>query len=574
MATSYSRLLISSGRRSRDVHYLDEKRYLMQSLRCIVSACDGALASPPVASNDNRLRGSYLHLKPSNSALSSSYILPIARDVYCGSSTRFTSSYQHVQEYSHPSPIAHLEYRVSELENISQHQGLTKKVLQSQIWPLLNECASITSLVHPSDNVGHKRNTMSMQQERLDRAKLCSRLLELWLREVETRRVFLWEWLEKLDDESATGNDDNGENNFSPNSFWDDTPHPQTAMFAVVVSAWKHVIESCSSFSIKSIGAMDLMESSAEQVSSLLTLMEDEHSSDLAFVDAYNSTIPKDRYTVIQSMASIPDVKSYSDVIGTWGQCIDGSVLRLPERRGGKSHRPNASGDAFQKRLQLEATAMKAMMKLLESMEADYYGFFNEDQTNDGNKGSQTKRSAPDRVCYNIILASMARQVNPSLYEMRLVLQRMMERVQYELEQADNDGVESSESQGYAMSFFPDVFSYNALIDARANRSAMFASDDRTKQKRQQHSRKSTSQPQFQRHSVWQQAQGSNNENVPLRRRKFMSSEEEVLLAEQILYEMSKIVTVSVRPNIYSYNGKVVEMHTRVPLLPLYDPLI
>jgi hypothetical protein len=262
--------------------------------------------------------------------------------------------------------------------------------------------------------------------------------------------------------------------------------------------------------------------------------MEDEYSSDSAFIHAYNSHVQKGSYTLLRMGAVLPDVRNYSEVIRTWAQCIDGSILR-------ESNTFSRDG-AFQKRLTLEATAMKSMMELLEAMEEDLYENFSPNV-------SQRKRPPPDRICYNIILASMARQINPSLYEMRLVLQRMMERVKYELERPENEEEDEAKAEhiyDYAMTFFPDVFSYNALIEARANRSAMFASDQQQLLRQQSDSQRS------QHHSAWQQG---NNGNLSHRKKRFTSSEEEALLAEQILDEMCHLSTVPVRPNIYSYNG-------------------
>ena len=461
-------------------------------------------------------------------------------------------SFHSNQEAPPPSTLTNLEFRVGELEQ-SQLQNPTKYDLQNQIWPLLLECASSPVARPTSDRVVTKN--IMQQQELLGRAKLCSRLFELCLKGVEARRVFLWEWLQGVNDNnnSNRNTDTSGANtnNFSPTAYWNDTPHLPKEMFTVVLSAWKNVIESCSSFSIKSVDAMELMESSAQQASSLLFLMEDEYSSDVAFIDAYNSQVDKGRYSSLVSGATPPDARNYSEVIGTWGKCIDGSALRLPEKRGREKYHPNAPlrDGAFQKRLQLEATAMKSMMKLLESMEEDLYETFGAESTNESS--SRRKRPPPDRVCYNIILASMARQVNPSLYEMRLVLQRMMERVMYELEHPPNSDTDSGEADDqHAMAFFPDVFSYNALIEARANRSNMFASDASTQQQQKPQQFTPT---RLQHHAAWQQGQSDN----PLQRKKrFSSSEEEALLGEQILAEMDRIVTSLVRPNIWSYNGK------------------
>jgi len=289
---------------------------------------------------------------------------------------------------------------------------------------------------------------------------------------------------------------------------------------------------------------MKLMESSGQQASSFLSLMEDEYSSDAAFIHAYNTQVDKGSYSLLMTSAVLPDARNYGEVIGIWGKCIDGS--RLPESRGHSRH-PNASSrdGAFQKRLQLEAAAMKSMMELLESMEEDLYGTFSSESTTDS---SQRKRPPPDRECYNVILAAMARQINPSLYEMRLVLQRMMERVQYELENLDEEDNAADQLNELAMEFFPDIYSYNALIQARANRAAMFASD-----KQQQQPQQLTS-PRFQHHAAWQQGQG---ENLRQRKRRFTSSEEEAILAEQTLDEMRNLVTLAVQPNIWSYNAVI-----------------
>ncbi len=443
--------------------------------------------------------------------------------------SRFLSSSSN-QEI-HPSTIAALEFRVRELERLSQLQRLTKYDLQNLAWPLLSDCASLPFT--PNENAYARRSGISTQQDLHERAKLCSRILEVCLKEVEGRRVFLWDWLQKSAESTSVMSDETT-GKFSPTAFWNETPHPTKEMFSLVFSAWRHVVESCSSFSIKSTDAMILMESSARQASSLLSLMEDEYSSDSAFIHAYNSHVQKGSYTLLRMGAVLPDVRNYSEVIRTWAQCIDGSILR-------ESNTFSRDG-AFQKRLTLEATAMKSMMELLEAMEEDLYENFSPNV-------SQRKRPPPDRICYNIILASMARQINPSLYEMRLVLQRMMERVKYELERPENEGEDEAKAEhiyDYAMTFFPDVFSYNALIEARANRSAMFASDQQQLLRQQSDSQRS------QHHSAWQQG---NNGNLSHRKKRFTSSEEEALLAEQILDEMCHLSTVPVRPNIYSYNG-------------------
>jgi hypothetical protein len=343
------------------------------------------------------------------------------------------------------------------------------------------------------------------------------------------------------------------------------------------------------------------MESSAQQTSTLLLRMEDEYTSDSAFIHAYNTNIHKGRYTLLRIGAILPDVRNYSIVIGTWGQCIDGSILRPKNNIYTNTNSSGGRDGSFQTRLKLEATAMKSMMELLEMMEEDLYENFTSSSSSppSGNNLSsspppipippQRKRPPPDRMCYNTILSAMSRQVNPSLYEMRLVLQRMMERVKFELERSvimdddvdmDNNGTNDDSSStdianqmmyDYAMTFFPDVFSYNALIEARANRSAMFASSSSSssstsfKNTKKQHSVSAPKQQQQQQHqfitnrlqhlSAWQQ-HGNNENQLHNRKRRFTASEEEAILAEQIVDEMRHLATVTVRPNIYSYNGK------------------
>jgi hypothetical protein len=296
------------------------------------------------------------------------------------------------------------------------------------------------------------------------------------------------------------------------------------------------------------------MENAAREASSLLLLMEDEYSSDSAFIQEYNSRIDKGRFISLMVGAALPDVMNYSEVIGAWGQCIDGSALRLPSKRsrdGGGRTNPIRDG-SLQRRLRLEASAMKAMMELLESMEEDLYGTFRSETMMQQDAPHQRKKPAPDRVCYNIILASMARQLNPSLYEMRLVLQRMMERVKYELEMQDDGDEYDDHDNAHAMSFFPDVFSYNALIEARANRAAMFTTDTNNKNgsRPQLGMQQKLKRPQ----SRWRQ---QLTEVPQVMKSRFTSSEEEAILAEQILEEISHIATVSVLPNIWSYNGEL-----------------
>ena len=477
-------------------------------------------------------------------------------------------SYNSNQEPNFPLTTADIEFRVGELERASQPQQpqhLTKNELHNRAWYLLSECASTPSYNSPNkiDKGARVRSDKSTaQQELLLRAKLGNRIIDVCLKEVETRRLFLWTWLKnsgKSDDGgtiSTTIGDADTAARFSPTAYWNEAPHPTKEMYSHVFSMWKSVIESCSTFSIKSADAMDLMESCAQQSSSLLSLMEDDYSSDAAFIDAYNSQISTGRYTLLRMGAALPDVRNYSEVIGTWGQCIDGSNLRISsEKQDRNSSRQHISRDgAYHKRLKLEATAMKSMMELLESMEEDLYDTFRLEKN-----CPQRKRPPPDRYCYNIILAAMARQINPSLYEMRLVLQRMMERVKYELERLENDPAtleeeeesadETAQLYELAMSYFPDVYSYNALIEARANRSAMFASD-----KLQPQSIRGYTPPRLWNKSAWQQQ--DNAESLSRRKKRFTASEEEAILAEQIIEEMCHLSTVKVRPNIWSYNGK------------------
>lgn len=449
--------------------------------------------------------------------------------------------------------LADVEYRVCELERTAQLRRLNNYDVQHEIWPLLAACTSIPTSISSSSS--HYKSRISQEQSLL-RAKLSNRLLELCLKEVEDRRVFLWEWLQTT---TATPNNSNNtdnesDNNFSPTKFWNEAPHPTKEMFNLVLSSWKNVIESCSYNSIKDENAMDIMENAAREASSLLLLMEDEYSSDSAFIQEYNSRIDKGRFISLMVGAALPDVMNYSEVIGAWGQCIDGSALRLPNKRsrdgGGRSN--HIRDGSLQRRLRLEASSMKAMMELLESMEEDLYGTFCSETMMHQDVPPQRKKPAPDRVCYNIILASMARQLNPSLYEMRLVLQRMMERVKYELEKQDDSDEYDDHDNAHAMSFFPDVFSYNALIEARANRAAMFTTDTNNNNGSgpQLGMQQKLKRPQ----SRWRQ---QLTEVPQVMKSRFTSSEEEAILAEQILEEISHIATVSVLPNIWSYNGEL-----------------
>ena len=502
-----------------------------------------------------------------------------------------------------------LEFRVSELEYASKLNQLTKYDSQNEIWSLLAECASFDKI-----NIN---NTKSIKEGPIAMAKLSNRLLQICLDCVEARRVLLWQWLNDMHENAmvqgmegegeSTSSSNDSSDKFSPAAFWKEAPHPTKEMYNLVFSAWKNVIESCSSSSISVIEAMEIMESSAQHTSSLLLLMEDECSSDMSFVNLYNARIDKSKYASLVAGAAIPDVRNYGEVLEAWGRCIGGSVFRQPEQRG----RGRNSDETFQIRLRLEACAMKAMMEFIESMEEDLYENFSSGTTKSDDCGDhgvssnsstcstldlpRRKRPPPDRVCYNILLAAMARQTNPSLYEMRLVLQRMMERVKYELEHASELDIDADSSDqsvihpnSQALSFFPDAFSYNALIEARANRSAMFASVELNHHllpsmmriipsiEQQQHQERLApfQTLQFWRlRRIWQQRplvkgcdnqwrRGENEQQPQLKysqiqgRRRFTSSEEEAILAEQILEEMCHLVTMPVRPNIWSYNGK------------------
>ena len=484
---------------------------------------------------------------------------------------------------------------------------LNKFDSQNEVWSLLAECASgssfkdaTTSSSSLPSSTNSREMVMAIQEELISKAKLSIRLLELCLEGVEARRVFIWNWLENGTDNNNNNNmtnaqtmnetDNKSDEKFSPTSFWKEASHPTKEMYNLVFTSWKNVIESCSSSSPSSINPMDaiaLMENAARQASSLLLLMEDERSSDLAFVQAYNSRVDRSKFMMLNSGAAIPDVRNYSEVLGAWGRCVGGSVFHPSKKRRDhhtSRHRPmqdrsfrennndNELKGMFQNRLRLEASAMKAMVELIESMEEGLYESYS-----DGDTAQPRNRPPPDRVCYNIILASMARQANPSLYEMRLMLQRMMERVKYELENPlydlegsdihkdDKSGDETNNaeidedhlellSNSRALSFFPDSFSYNALIEAHANRSAMFSSAEEIRnnhdprEKRQQ----KTLQESFlakRHHSQWHQLQQEQ-------RRRFTSSEEEAILAEQTLEEMCSLATMPIRPNVWSYNGK------------------
>jgi hypothetical protein len=499
--------------------------------------------------------------------------------------------------------LADLEYRVTELEQrvSQQHYRLTNIDVQQELWPLLANCAQ-----QDTYNRSSSFSTLRMHQdveradEAISRAKLCHRILDLCLKEVEDRRIFLWDWLQTTTAATTTtmnndGNDEivdnqhqhNVNDNFSPTKFWNEAPHPTKQMFNLVLSSWKNVITSSSSSSSshhQEQTKLELIEQAAQQASTLLHQMEEEYSSDVAFIQHYNDHVDKGRYTTLLVGAARPDVRNYSEVIGCWGSCIDnggGGKKKKKKKKerhsitnnnnNNKTHRRNRSDNhnvqdgILQQRLRLEACAMKAMMELLESMEEDLYGTFSDSDTSNTSpiqQQQQRKKPPPDRVCYNIILASMARQLNPSLYEMRLVLQRMMERVQFELESDDNDNHDDGDDEdryAYAMSFFPDIFSYNALMEARANRATMFTSSETTSSTKYPHHQFDATMQRQHHHrpqqSRWRQQLTNNEVSRPMKSR-FTSSEEEAILAEQMLEEMNHISTVSIRPNIWSYNGE------------------
>eukprot|EP00804_Cyclotella_cryptica_P008298 CCRYP_016502-RB/>CCRYP_016502-RB protein AED:0.04 eAED:0.04 QI:151/1/1/1/1/1/2/1382/756 len=523
--------------------------------------------------------------------------------VHCvsGLDVRFTQQYRRMSTigqhtFSRPTTTTTLtleaiQSRVVELERITKHRRLNKHDVHNEIWPLLNECAA------DGDALTSQSKSFGGHTEKcIAKAKLSNRLLELCLREVDEYRVHLWQWLKtrgnNLNEQSTSthqttsseSDSTSGNNDFSPSAFWKGVPHPSKQMYNLVFSAWKNVIESICQSSISDSNAknaMEVMQSAAQQVSSLLTTMEDDYSSDVAFVRAYNDQVDKAKYAPLTVGAALPDVANYGEVMSAWGQCVDGSFHRQSE----KSRRSGAFSedrDSFQFRLRLEASAMKAIMELVESMEEDLYQSFSADNGGDANDETNVKnttspvrhrRPPPDKICYNIILTTMARQCNPSLYEMRLILQRMMERVKYEIEhsQIDYDETEADDhleigSNSNALSFFPNEVSYNSLIEARANRSAMFASEMRTRNEPKVGLFQSIQIPHHQwsndkdnHDGPWQHwsERQAHSKAETRRGRRFTASEEEAILAEQILDEMCHLVTVSVRPNIWSYNSVI-----------------
>lgn len=443
-----------------------------------------------------------------------------------------------------PATIHILQSRLSSLEQTTKHRRLNKHDLHNEIWPLLSECAASMS----SHGV----------HDAMAKAQLANRLMELCLKEVDEHRVHLWQWLKSNEQssndlQSTQNKEHRNEEDFSPSALWKEAPHPTATMYNLAFTSWKNVVECSLQNNVSPHNKQDklkIIESAATQVSSLLTAMEDDYASDRKFIDAYNSSVDTSKYSTIVSGAAKPDVANYGEVMNVWGQCV--------------GDRSAAADDNFHERMRLEASAMKSIMELLESMEEDLYESFSDEQSTD--TAARMKRPPPDKVCYNIILTTMARQSNPSLLEMRLMLQRMMERVKYELEHSQD---ESGEEE--AMEFFPNVVSYNALIEARARRAAVFA--EKTNQNSQHTSQQGHvkvgmfSSIQIPHHEwshessredgVWQHwSEQNQQQNGTQKRRRFTASEEEAILAEQILDEMCHLVTVSVRPNVWSYNCK------------------
>lgn len=483
--------------------------------------------------------------------------------------------------------IESLQSRVSELERTTSHRRLNKLDVENEIWPMLTECAASD----PSNTT----------EKCIEKAKLANRLLELCLREVDEYRVHLWRWIKRnelgktiqTDDVTSSEVQDatsspgvlkqmykylfpNGEttnainleessdrNGFTPSIHWKHAPHPSKQMYNLAFSSWRNVIESTHSSSSK---LFEVTENAARQISSLLSTMEDDFASDEEFVNAYNDAADKTRYAQLSVGAAIPDITTYGEVMNAWGRCV-GSFLRPDKNR-------KAAGDtSFEHRLRLEASAIKAIMELKESMGDGLIQSYNDNSAE--SKTSAVKdmpaasghRPPLDKACYNIILTTMSRRINPSIAEMRLVIQEMMERVMNDLEYSDHELDEEDPDSHPSMECFPDVISYNALIEARASRSAMFASDMITIQRhiRSDHLFKPIDIPHHewgkrttQSSGPWQHwcQQNSESHITSQKRRKFTASEEEAIFAEQILDEMCNLATMPVRPNVFSYNCK------------------
>ena len=451
-----------------------------------------------------------------------------------------------------------LESRVFELERVTTHRRLNKQDIQSEIWPILNECAA--------------KDLFSDVETCISKAKLSNRLLELCLKEVDQYRIYLWQWLGASGSRDLVRKDETVEmeshgvfdqmynfafsketsitereetSDFSPSAYWKNAPHPSKEMYNLAFSSWKNVIESTHSSTKNSI---ETVEKAARHVSSLLSTMEDDYSTEAEFITAYNDAVDSSRYATLKVGAALPDVTTYGEVMNTWGQCV-GSFARQTKSRNLDDN------DSFEARLRLEASAIKAIMELKESMEDDFSQFFDDSAVE--NISTRYRRPRLDKPCYNIILATMARQINPSLAEMRLVIQQMMERVMHDVENSDIEFDEDYPDSHPSMECFPDVVSYNALVEARASRSAMFASAFQTKHENNNSDSHSIVVPHHKwDKSLWQKLRNQNEQeksNVR-RRREFTASEEEAIFAEQVIDEMCNLATVSVRPNVWSYN--------------------
>ena len=522
-----------------------------------------------------------------------------------------SSSNNALQQHHQLDHNATLESRVSHLEQITSHRRLNKHDVHNEIWPLLSECAASD----PSDSIDRC----------IDKAKLANRLIQLCLSEVDEYRVHIWRWIEEGNDNSTSKtneqfqlsaqnqsvDDDSTENNgtilnqmynlvfssknnnlpksndinnnednqtihnFSPSTLWKNAPHPSKQMYNLAFSSWKRVIEtSPTRHSSLSFNTIQITEKSARQVSSLLSTMENDYTADVEFVNAYNTTVDNSRYAKLRIGAACPDVTTYGEVMNVWGQCVG-----MFHRNRGKSRRINNNqkqqlvdnDGSLQYMMRLEATAMKEIMGLKESMEVDFNKPPEDGADTDENIDTvattrhRIRRPSLDKPCFNIILATMARQINPSLAEMRLVIQQMMERVMHDLEHSDIElDDEDNPDEHPSMECFPDVVSYNSLIEARASRSSMFASDTPLRMGNRE------SNDAFQSIIIphhkwsrgiagkqsWRQDDESKLSSSSSTPRKLTASEEEAVFAEQILDEMCNLATLPVRPNIWSYNCK------------------
>ena len=493
--------------------------------------------------------------------------------LHCQRNIQLTRRLQYISSQS--KHYDSLESRVFELESITTLRRLNKNDVLIDIWPMLNECADW--------------NKSSDIKTCISKAKLSNRLLELCLKEVDQYRIYLWQWLGTNCSRDSARNGQYVEprspgvfnqmfnfaitnetedvtterkeaNDFSPSAYWKHAPHPSKEMYNLAFSSWKNVIESTHSSATNNI---ETTEQAARQVSSLLSTMEDDYSAEAEFIIAFNNAVDSARYSPLKVGAALPDVTTYGEVMNTWGQCV-GSFAR----QSNKSRQLDGN-DSFEARIRLEASAIKAIMELKESMEDDFSESIDENAVKD--ISTWFKRPKLDKPCYNIILATMARQINPSIAEIRLVIQQMMERVMNDIENSDIAFDEDDPDSHPSMECFPDVVSYNALIEARASRSALSVSDFQTKHEND----KSVFQSIVVPHHKWDQSmwQHKSNQNKQLnpsveRRKEFTASEEEAIFAEQVLSEMCNLATVPVRPNIWSYNCKVIFFMTTTGDLP------